>query len=225
MRLVRIPSPDPVAEPVSTAEAKEHARVLHDEDDLLIARLIAAARAYCETRIKAALVPQRWTLLLDGFPTAGGYYNRAVRDVWAGMGGLPAGFGFHPGMIPNSTGVIDLPMSPLRSVEAVEYFDFNDQIQTVDPSIYVVSAGSPGRIQPTYSKVWPIARPTIEAVRIQFTAGPDPGDAPEACVQTVILMLVAHWYENREAVSAVSMGTVPLAVDALLAPADPGVYA
>lgn len=225
MRLVRIPPSEPLVEPVSVAEAKEHARVLHDEDDLLIGRLIAAARAYCETRIKAALVPQKWSLLLDAFPTAGGYYNRAVRDVWAGMGGLPAGFGFYPGMIPNSTGVIDLPMSPLRSVEAVEYFDFSDQLQTVDPSAYVVSLGSPGRIQPNYSKVWPIARPTIDAVRILFTAGPDPGDAPEAHVQTALLMLVGHWYENREAVSAVSMGTVPLAVDALLAPSDPGVYA
>lgn len=223
MRL--IPVSPPAAEPVSLDEAKLHARVLYDADDTLITALIAAARRYCETAIKSALVTQTWTLMLDSFPSAGGYYNRAIRELWPSMGGLPSGLGFYPGLVPNSTGLIDIPLPPLQSVESVQYYDFAGTLQTVDPSTYNVSMGTPGRIQPAYSKVWPISRPTIDAVQITFTSGYGDATAVPENVKVAILMLVAHWYENREAVSAVSMVTVPLAVDALLSPSDPGIYA
>lgn len=223
MRLV--PITPPAAEPVTLDEAKLHARVLYDDDDALISSLIVAARKYCETAIKTALVTQSWTLMLDGFASAGGYYNRSIRDVWASMGSLPYGAGFYPGMIPNSTGLIDVPLPPLQSVEAVQYYDFEGTLQTVDPAAYNVSLGTPGRIQPAYSKVWPIARPTIDAVQIQFTSGYGDATTVPENVKVAIKMMVAHWYENREAVSAVSMAAVPMCVDALLSPSDPGIYA
>lgn len=39
-------------------------------------------------------------------------------------------------------------------------------------------------------------------------------------------MLAAHWYENRESVSADGIfGVVPMGVQALLGVTDPGIYA
>lgn len=223
MRLV--PLTPPAAEPVSLDEAKLHARVLYDDDDALITSLIVAARRYCETAVKTALVTQSWTLMLDSFPSAGGYYNRAIREIWPSMGSLPSGLGFYPGMVPNSTGLVDVPLPPLQSIESVQYYDFEGTLQTVDASAYHVSLGTPGRIQPAYSKVWPISRPTIDSVRINFTSGyGDATQTPEN-VKVAIKMMAAHWYENREAVSAVSMAAVPMCIDALLAPSDPGIYA
>ncbi len=220
-------------EPVSLAEAKAHARVeLADDDpagpmnDALIAGFIRGARMSCETLIKSALIAQRWTLYEDSFPSAGGYYTRAIREVWPSMGSMPSGLGFMPGMVPNSTGVINIPLPPTRSVESVKYYDFAGVLQTVPPSTYNVSLGTNGRIQPAYSKVWPIARPTIDCVEIAFTAGfgPTAASVPDN-VKIAICMIVAGLYEQREHIADGSMIAVPQTVQMLLAATDPGIYA
>src|SRR4051794_4197557 len=121
MRLVQITPPS--VEPVTLAEAKLHCKVDFTDDDALITSLIAAARMVCETRLRQALVTQTWVLYLDSFPSAGGYYNRAIREVWPSLGGMPSGIGFYPGLVPNSTGVIDIPLPPLQSIVSVQYYD------------------------------------------------------------------------------------------------------
>ena len=64
----------PASEPVSLAEAKSYLRVEHDDDDDLIAALIAAARVQVEAQTRRALITQTW---------------RLVRDVWPAGGALP----------------------------------------------------------------------------------------------------------------------------------------
>ncbi len=220
-------------EPVTLAEAKFHCR---DEleatdpaaplDNALIASLIQAARRYAEASLKCALLTQSWTLYLDSFPSAGGYYNRAIREIWPSLGGLPSGLGFYPGLVPNSTGVIDIPCAPLQSIQSVDYYDFAGTTQTVPTANYNVSLGLAPRIQPQYSTVWPISRPTIDSVQINFTAGYG-GTAlqiPEN-VKTFIKLCVAHWYENREAVGPSGLAKIPFTLDAILSPSEMGVYA
>lgn len=227
MRL-QLVTPPPV-EPLALADAKRYLRLDIADDDTLVSGLIVAARRVCETALRQALVTQTWKLLLDSFPSAGGYYNRAIREVWPSLGGLPSGLGFYPGMIPNSTGLIDLPMPPVQAVASVQYFDCAGVLQTVPPETYTVSLGVPARLQPAYSKVWPISRPSIDSVQITFTAGygDDPAAVP-ANVTTAMMMLVNHWYEHREAAidPVISNGPVvlPLAVDALLSASDHGSY-
>lgn len=223
MRLTLIEPP--AEEPLALEDAKLYLRVDIPDEDSLLSSLITAARIYCENHLRQALVTQSWRLDLDSFPSAGGYYNRAIREVWPSMGALPAGFGFYPGMVPNSTGVINIPRPPLRSIASVQYYDFRGTLQTVDPSVYTVSLGAPARIQPAYSQVWPLARPTIDAVQVAFVAGYGDAAACPAPVVTAIKMMVAHWFEHREAVSADGLAEIPLAVDALLASCDHGSYA
>jgi Phage gp6-like head-tail connector protein len=229
MRLVLVTPP--AVEPVTLVDAKLHARIEFPDDDALVTSLITAARRYCETAIRAALVTQTWKLMLDSFPSAGGYYNRAIREIWPSLGGLPSGLGFYPGLIPNSTGVIDVPLPPLQDGTAtlgsqvlVQYYDFQGVLQTVPATSYNVSLGTPGRIQPQYSKVWPIARPTIDCVQITFVAGQSSdGTTVSENVKTAIKMLTSYWYENRD--DASKWGAVPVWVDALLSPDEPGIYA
>jgi len=220
-------------EPVMLAEAKAQAR---DEvpasdpaaamDNALIASFITAARRYAETALKSALLTQSWTLYLDSFPSAGGYYNRAIREIWPSLGGLPSGLGFYPGLVPNSTGVIDIPVPPLQSITAVQFWNFAGVLTTVNSAAYNVSLGTPARIQPQYSTVWPISRPTIDSVQISFTSGyGNTADKIPDNVKTFIRMAVSHWYENRDLVTASGMAQVPFALDALLSPSDPGIYA
>jgi uncharacterized phiE125 gp8 family phage protein len=61
----------PAVEPVSLADAKAHLKIDTTDDDALIARVIAAARARAEWHTGRALVTQSWTLWLDCWPLAG----------------------------------------------------------------------------------------------------------------------------------------------------------
>ncbi len=61
----------PAIEPVSLAEAKAFLRVEHDDDDDLIAALIAAARSEIEVATHRALIQQTWRVVLDGWPASG----------------------------------------------------------------------------------------------------------------------------------------------------------
>jgi hypothetical protein len=217
----------PAEEPITLAEAKLHLRrdTAFTADDSLITSLISAARRMCEAHVGQAFVTQTLAMHLDGFPTAGGYYNREIRQAWASAGGIPGGFGFQPGMVPNSTGVIDLLYPPLQSVSSVRYYDFSGTLQTVDPSAYVVSPGTPGRIQAAYSRVWPVSRPTVDAVVITFVAGYGAASAVPDNVKAAMKLIVGHLYENREWVgSGTIFTTVPNSVDALLAASDHGSY-
>lgn len=58
----------PAAEPVTLAKAKEHLRIEHTLEDILIGSLITAAREWCEDYQQKAYITQTWTLTLDRFP-------------------------------------------------------------------------------------------------------------------------------------------------------------
>ena len=58
----------PNSEPITVQEIKEHARVEHSEDDILLSALIAAARQWCEHYTRRAFISQVWDLALTGVP-------------------------------------------------------------------------------------------------------------------------------------------------------------
>lgn len=220
-------------EPVMLLEAMAQARnELPDGDPaapldrFLLASYIRSARLYAEAACRQSMLTQQWVLYLDSFPSAGGYYNRAIRELWPSLGGLPSGLGFYPGLVPNSTGVIDIPGPPLQALNSVQYLDFQGNTRTVSSSAYNVSTGVPGRIQPQFSTVWPISRPTIDSVLITFTAGfGDTADSVPDNIRTGIMMLAAHWYENREAVTPDGgWAEVPMGIHSLFGATDPGIY-
>ena len=59
----------PVAEPVTTAEAKLYMRVDHADEDAKIDTMVSAARQYIERVTRRALVNTTFELKLDAFPT------------------------------------------------------------------------------------------------------------------------------------------------------------
>ena len=111
---------------------------------------------------------------------------------------------------------IFLPCPPLLSVVEIGYTDSTGQETILSSSDYVVDADSePGRVMPAYGLAWPVYIPHPAAsVRIRFVAGfavlPEP-------IRQALLLLVGHWYENREATGTAKDQT-SFSVHALLAP-------
>lgn len=100
-----------------------------------------------------------------------------------------------------------LTPSPLQSVEHVIYYDFNDQPHYFD-DYFIDNVSEPGYVILNGGASWPSAqlRPA-NGVVVRFRAGYGDGeDVPHTILQAIVL-LVGHWYENREAV--VSTGAVP----------------
>lgn len=75
----------PAAEPLSLAEAKAWLRVAHDDDDALIATLVASARAHVEKQTRRALITQTWRIVRDAWPASGRIeaYPAPLRQVLA----------------------------------------------------------------------------------------------------------------------------------------------
>lgn len=111
---------------------------------------------------------------------------------------------------------IVLPTPPLVSVQAVLFTGPAGDTQTLDQSGYRVNAAArPGRIalRPGFS--WPATDDGGDAVAIEYTAGYDLAQVPEG-LKHAIRLLTAHFAENREATSTLTIKEVPFAVEALL---------
>lgn len=116
--------------------------------------------------------------------------------------------------------VIHLPRPPLKSVTSITYVDTAGASQTLATSAYQVdTTGIVGRIRPAYATPWPPTRCQFNAVTIRFVAGyGDPAAVP-AALKAAMQLLLANWYENREAVITGTIATqLPLGVEALLDP-------
>jgi uncharacterized phiE125 gp8 family phage protein len=102
---------------------------------------------------------------------------------------------------------IALPRPPLQSVTKVEYYDTADAKSTLAGTVYSVDAISePGRLWLKHDQAWPTtALREHNAVCVTYVAGwTNPVDVPQS-VRQAMLLLIGHWYENRE---SVLVGTV-----------------
>lgn len=121
---------------------------------------------------------------------------------------------------PCPTSAIRIPKPPLQSITSITYVDAAGATQTLASPAYVVdSTGLTAKILPTYGTSWPPTRSQPSAVIITFVAGyDDPAKIPES-LRAAMKLLLANWYENREAtISGTIISQVPMAVAALLEP-------
>lgn len=101
-----------------------------------------------------------------------------------------------------------LAFPPLQSVTSITYTDANGDSQTFSSTKYIVDTKSkPARIALAYQQEWPTTREIANAVTVRFVAGygADFADVPEG-IRLAMMMMIGHWYENREAVVAMPSG-------------------
>lgn len=119
-------------------------------------------------------------------------------------------------------GEIRLPGSPVQSITSITYTDSAGDAQTWAADQYQADLISvPARVAPAYGVVYPGTQTGVyNAVTITYVAGY--GDAKTDVPQDIrhaIMLLVAHWYENREPVNIGNIvSDIPMGAQFLLAP-------
>lgn len=189
----------PTAEPVSLSEAKAQCRVVSADEDGLIAGYLLAARQHCEDFTHRGFSTRTLALTIDSnWPTVFDYctVRRHRRIV--------------------------LPKPPAQSVASISYIDTTGTLQVLPSNQYQFSKGDIfGFVDQAYGVTWPAVRCQPDAITVQFIAGygGNPSNLPEP-IRQAILMLVAHFYDNREPVVGITARAVPsempFAVSALL---------
>lgn len=112
---------------------------------------------------------------------------------------------------------IALPFEPVSEVVSVTYVDTDGASATMAEADYRVVDGDPYMLLPAINGSWPSAYLQPGAVRVRALAGYEAGLLP-ADLERAVLMLVAHGYENREAVTSSAANEVPLGVQSLCWP-------
>lgn len=170
-----------------------HMRQGIDDEDALIASYLIAARTYVEEQYDRALVTQTWDHSLDTFP-------------WSNQS-------------------IELPIWPLASVTSITYTDSNNNPTVWPATNYFVDAvKKPGRLVLAVGQAWPsVTLRSANAVVIRYVAGYGASVLVPWSTKVAIMLLVEHWYENREPIMA-QRGVVPAEIEftvrALLATAQ-----
>lgn len=176
----------PASLPVSLDAARRNSRIDTTDDDTRLTELIRAATAYIEKHTDTGLITQTLSWKMDKFPAC---------SKW-----------------------LYLPSWPVQSIVSVSYTDSNNAAQTISPSTIALRNPTEGRARIARQnwEAWPAVKDTPDCVDIRFTVGFGSTEAsvPDAYKQA-ILLLVGHWYENREAIGNVG-NEIAFAVQALI---------
>lgn len=194
----------PSVEPVTLSQAKAHCRVDTSDDDTYISSLIALGRSIVEDRLDRTIITTVWEAKYDNFP------------MWE----------------------LVLPRPPLRASDIngsleirVDYrdeagtsrtlFSANNAFQVDDKTV-------PGRIYPNYESTWPAVRGDENSVSVRWTAGAGTSEMQfEPVCKHAILLLVGHFYANREPVTA-GMNSqnvpIPYTFETLMSQCNLGIY-
>lgn len=116
---------------------------------------------------------------------------------------------------------IELPRGPVSSVTSVQYVDVGGLTQTVATDAYSTDLISAPRqwLVRNSGATWPTTIDAVNAVSVTYVAGYDELPAELADLKHAILLLVGHWYAQRETVNVGNIvSEVPLAFDALVQP-------
>jgi uncharacterized phiE125 gp8 family phage protein len=102
---------------------------------------------------------------------------------------------------PKTNTPIPLPLFPIQEIESVSYIN-PDAVATTLTLAKVVQPQSYGKYEMKLVdwEYWPQTRQTPNAVTIQALVGWVSPEAIPAAIKQAILMLVGHWYLNRESV-------------------------
>ncbi len=95
---------------------------------------------------------------------------------------------------------LPLPLSPVQSIDAVRVYALDDSFSVMPAAGYLLDGlGSPPRLIRRGTLPWIAPQRPGNGIAIDFTAGygSQPTDVP-AALRIAMLLLISHWYENRQ---------------------------
>ncbi|NIO42238.1 MAG: hypothetical protein GTO41_20040 [Burkholderiales bacterium] len=172
---------------VTLADAKLQQRIDQSAEDSLITDWINAATAWVENITDYSLLTQTWKQSVDREPAGG------TRPIY-------------------------LARKPLISVTSIDYTDTEGNPQTFTDFQADDQSETP-RVAPDVGEVWPSVQVgKLGGLSITYQAGfgPDETTVP-IDFKNAILLLVGHFYRNREAVTSGPSNQVEMTARAILA--------
>ncbi|WP_252109057.1 MULTISPECIES: head-tail connector protein [unclassified Halomonas] len=117
---------------------------------------------------------------------------------------------------PAGAGKIELPWAPVTAIESLDYITPGGNEHSLEAeALRLDTRGIYPTLAPQWGSQWPRTTDEPECIAITATAGME--ETP-ADVQVALLLLIGHWYENRESVADAPLQKVPMSVDMLLGP-------
>lgn len=116
-----------------------------------------------------------------------------------------------------------LPLRPVQEITSVIYRDAAGGSQTLAADDYLLHGGVLGAyLAAAPGKSWPETQGRDDAVVVRFVAGYGGASDVPPTLKAAILLMMAHWFDNRGAVAfGVTAAELPLGVAALIAPYRP----
>lgn len=177
----------PTAAPISLGEVRDQLRIEHFDDDALLMRLINTAVAYTDVN--------------------GVLGHAMLSQKWGEWFG------------PNPTQTVRLNLGPVIQVDAVKYYDEDGVLQTDTLSNYEITGTSFNTVVgPSEGFNWPTIADRSDAIRIEYTIGygTSASDVPQT-LRHAMMLLVGHWYDNREQSGMDELANIPYGFDELVA--------
>lgn len=115
---------------------------------------------------------------------------------------------------------LPLRFGDVSSLTSLTYVDTDGVTQTLSTSIYELAREN-GRqiVRMQYNQVWPARRVHPDNITVVYVAGYGAAAAVPQAIKQAMLMLIGHWFENRETVNiGTTTSELSFTVDALLAP-------
>lgn len=182
----------PATEAITLDIAKGHLYEDDDHNDAEITQLIKEAREWIEQQTDAVFMETVFTLTMDRFPKLSNW--------------------------------LVLPRWPVVSVDAIRYTASDGTASTLDLSSIVTRLETSGRARIARAdwEPWPAVRNTPDAIEIDFTAGHDSASAVPTLWKRAALLLIGHWYENRQAAEEKAIKQIEMGLENILEQMRPG---
>lgn len=114
-------------------------------------------------------------------------------------------------------GTILLPVGPVFSIESIVYLSISG-VETTVPieEYYLDNRSNPARLQNRDTFSWPTLYDVSGSFWVNFVAGHESANDIPQDLRFAVLLLAAHWFENREASTLLNLNQIPLGYDSIV---------